>query len=141
MKLLSIPHCGEAGHRVAEATSDTLSNVFTWKGCVTDAHEFTKSCLLCIISKTGNKIPRPFSLTLHAIRPNQVSHFDYLYLGDSMEDDQYALVVKDHLGGYVWIEPTKNADAESASKILAKWTRTFSAPETWVSDQERHFKN
>jgi hypothetical protein len=36
---------------------------------------------------------------LHASKPNEVIHFDYLYMGPSVDDAKYVLIVKDDYKG------------------------------------------
>lgn len=141
LKLLTIAHCGPSGHRGAESTHESIRTHFTWMGLRRDTSDFVSACLFCVLSKTGAKIPRPLSLTLHASRPNEVLHFDYLYLGGSETGDMYVLVLKDDLSGYCWLEETCSANAEHAASTLARWNRTFTAPSNWVSDQGSHFIN
>ena len=80
-------------------------------------------------------------MTLHAMKPNEIIHFDYLFLGESDGANKYVLVVKDDLSGYCWLEPTAKADAAHRADVLARWTRVVTAPEVWISDQGSHFKN
>lgn len=141
IKLLTIAHAGQAGHRGADATLSALREVFVWKGITTDVREFVSNCLLCVLSRSGATIPRPLAQTLHAVKPNDVLHFDYLFLGRSDGDLKYVLVVKDDFSGYVWVTPTSNATAEHAAETLSRWQRTFTAPSYWVSDQGPHFIN
>ncbi len=79
--------------------------------------------------------PRPLSTTLYETKPNEIIHFYYLFLEESDGDSMYVLVVEDNLSGYCWLEPTANAEA------LARWSRVFTAPDVWVSDQGSHSKN
>jgi len=74
-------------------------------------------------------------------KPNEVLHFDYLFLGKSIDDSKYVLALKDDISGYCWLAPTSNANGEFAAATLARWNRTFSAPSFWVSDQGPHFQN
>lgn len=141
LKLLTIAHCGTAGHRGADATFESLKPYFTWIGQRRDTADFVAACLFCNLSKTGAKIPRPLAATLHASRPNEVLHFDYLYMGGSDSGEIYVLVLKDDFSGYAWLEPTKSANAEHTASTLARWNHTFTSPVTWVSDQGSHFIN
>ena len=141
LRLLTIAHAGNAGHRGADPTWHALRNHFTWTDQRADVRNFVASCLLCLMSKSGNKVPRPLAMTLHATKPHEVIHFDYLFLGESDKDNKYALVVKDDLSGYIWLEPTASANSEHAADVLSRWTRVFTAPDIWVSDQGSHFKN
>ena len=141
LRLLTIAHAGTAGHRGSETTWHALRERFTWTDLRDDVRSFVSSCLLCVLAKSGNKVPRPLSTTLHGTKPNEVIHFDYLFLGDSEHDHKYVLVVKDDLSGYCWLEPTTSADSEHTAEVLARWNRVFTAPNVWVSDQGSHFKN
>lgn len=141
LKLLTIAHAGQAGHRGGEATAASLREESTWKGLTTDAKDFVSNCLLCVLSRSGSKVPRPLAITLHASRPNEVLHFDYPYLGEGDNDKQYAFVVKDDFSGYASLSATASASALHAAGVLARWQRTFTAPLYWVSDQGAHFVN
>lgn len=143
LRLLVVAHCHASGHRGMESTDSILREQFTWRWSTLadDTREFVADCIHCMMSKTGKKIPRPVSETLHATKPNEVVHFDFLYMGRSSDDHRYVLVVKDDLSSYVWLRKAKTADAEAATNVLATWIRTFSAMNVWVSDQGSHFKN
>jgi len=141
LRLLTIAHAGAAGHRGADPTWHALREEFTWTDLRDDVRSFVSSCLLCVLSKSGNKVPRPLSTTLHATKPNEVIHFDYLYLGEGEDDHKYVLVVKDDLSGYCWLEPTISANSEHTAEVLARWNRVFTTPNIWISDQGSHFKN
>lgn len=141
LKLLTVAHAGNNGHRGVEATRNILSEHFKWSGMREDVHDFVGECLLCLLAKTGEKIPRPLSLTLHGTRPNEVLHFDYLYLGEGSSGNMYTLVLKDDLSGYCWLSPSTKADASHTARTLARWIRTFTPPDYWISDQGSHFMN
>ena len=97
-RLLITAHCGSAGHRGIESTRSVLHEQFTWQGLYTDTMLFVSNCIHCLMSKTGQKIPRPLSLTLHATKPNEVVNFDFLYLGQSYGDMKYVLVMNCSVG-------------------------------------------
>lgn len=80
LKLLTIAHAVTVGHRGIDATAAILSAEYTWVGMRRDVHAFVDDCLLCVMAKSGNKVPRPLATTLHACKPNEVIHFDYLFL-------------------------------------------------------------
>ena len=77
----------------------------------------------------------------HAVKPGQVLHLDYLYLGRSSGISKYVLVLKDDLSSYCWLEPVESATAENAAFHLSRWNRVFTSPEIWISDQGPHFIN
>jgi transposase InsO family protein len=78
---------------------------------------------------------------LHATKPNEVIHFDCLYMGPSVDDAKYVLIVKDDYSNYVWLKQCKNADADSTAAVLIEWFAAFGVAQQWVSDQGSHFKN
>lgn len=141
LKLLVIAHCGAGGHRGIDSTKSTVSELYFWKTISEDCKDFVKSCLHCLIAKSGLKIPRPISLTLHGTKPNEVLHFDFLFMGPGLSGLKYVLVLSDDLSSYLWLCPTEAADAEAAAHEIARWIRTFTAMLFWVSDQGSHFKN
>lgn len=141
LRLLIVAHCDTSDHRGTDSTECTLREQFTWNTFADDAREFVADCIHCIMAKTGHKIPRPYAETLHAVKPNEVVHFDYLYMGPSGDGYQYVLVIKDELSSYNWLRETMAADANTAASVLASWIRTFSVMHVSVSDRGSHFKN
>lgn len=139
LKLLAVAHAGKVGHCGIESTVDAPKPKFTWNGLTEEATELVKDCLLCIISKSGNRVPRPLSSGLHATKPGQILHFGYLYLGRSSGIEKYVQVLKDDLSSYCFLEPVDGATSENAAILLAKWNRIFTVPNISVSDQGPHF--
>ena len=45
--------------------------------------EFVRQCLHCADTRSGDAVPRPLGETVHGTAPNEVVHFDYLYVGES----------------------------------------------------------
>ena len=119
LRLLTIAHAGNAGHRGADPTWNSLREHFCWTDQRKDVRAFVSSCLLCVLAKSGNKIPRPLAVTLHASKPNEIIHIDYLFLGES-DGEKYVLVVKDDLSGYCWLETTAKSDATHIVDVLAR---------------------
>ena len=124
-RLLVIGHCGAAGHLRMEATKSIICEQFTWTDLKSDVEMFVKSCLLCISTRAGLKIPCPLSSTLHAIKPNESLHFDYLYMGSGAEGFKYVFVLRDDLSGYVWLVPAHSAGSVTAACEISRWIRTF----------------
>lgn len=114
-------HCGERGHKAFAATLHTISSEYWWPEMKQDIREFTQSCIHCIISRNGERIPRPLASALHGENPNEVIHADFLYMRPSEENDlKYVLIVKDDLSSYSLLCPCNSADSEAATDILAK---------------------
>ena len=79
--------------------------------------------------------------TIHAVKPNEIIHFDFLYMGPGIHNFKYILVIKDDLSSYVWLCPATSANAETVAKELSRWIDTFTFMSLWSSDQGTHFKN
>lgn len=80
-------------------------------------------------------------MPVHGNQPNQVIHFDYLYMGRGTDNLKYVFVIRDDLSSYICLCPSEHANAESTANELSRWIRTFAAMSTRVSDQASHFKN
>ncbi len=93
LRLLTIAHAGKSGHHGADPNWSSLRELFFRTDQRDDVLAFVSSCLLCVISKSSNKVPRPLSTTLHATKPNEIIHFDYLFLGESNGDNKYVLAI------------------------------------------------
>jgi transposase InsO family protein len=78
---------------------------------------------------------------MHATNPNEIIHFDYLYMGKSVDDAEYVLIVKDDFSNYVLLKQCKHADADSTVSVLIEWFAAFDVATQWVSDKGSHFKN
>lgn len=96
---------------------------------------YARSSSGLISAKTFETLSPPVS------KPTQVIYFDYLFLSESDKDEKYVLVIKDDLSGYCWLDLTPSPTSEHTAEVLARWTRVFTAPEVWVSDQGSQFKN
>jgi hypothetical protein len=44
-----------------------------------------QNCLHCVATIPGDKVPRPLGTQLHATKPNETLHFDFLYIGLSRD--------------------------------------------------------
>ena len=60
-----------------------------------DIQSFVQGCLLCILTRSGEMIPRPLGHALHGSRPNEVLHLDYLFIGKGEGNHNYILVMRD----------------------------------------------
>lgn len=78
---------------------------------------------------------------MHAERPNELLHWDYVYMGPSNKGYEYILVFKDDASNFVWLYPCKSADTTNTYEGLLSWFSTFGICYTWDTDQGTHFKN
>ena len=141
LRICIVAHCGRGGHRGYSTTLQHIEDHFYWANVKGDVEAFCRSCLHCLLTLGGRRIPRPMGHALHSDRPNEVLHFDYLYMGPSATSDVYGLLLKDDASSFVWIEPCKAADAETTADVLLRWMASFGIATNWVSDRGSHFKN
>jgi hypothetical protein len=76
-----VAHNGIAGHQGLENTMATLAAHYWWPTLKEDAKKFARECLHCLSTRGGIVKPRPWGEQVHATKPNEVLHFDFLYLG------------------------------------------------------------
>jgi hypothetical protein len=63
-------------------------------------------------------LPHPLDTQLHATKPNEILHLDFLYIRLSSDGRyQYLLLLKDDLRRYLWLVPCLMADA--AATVIA----------------------
>jgi Integrase zinc binding domain len=119
-------HCRSAGHRAYEATLGAIKKFVAWTKMVRDVKVFVQNCLCRVATISANKVPHPLGTQLHAIIPNEILHFDFLYIGFSRDGKyQYLLLVKDDLSGYLWLVPYRTADAAAIDDALMRWFAMF----------------
>lgn len=141
LRIIIASHTGLGGHRGAKVTSAAIKSQFHWLKMDEDVKDFVESCIHCLSTTSGDIIPRPLGHALHASAPNKLLHFDFCYMSQGEEDYLYVLVLKDDFSGYVWLEPTKAADADTVTDVLIRWFSSFGVVKNWVSDRGSHFRN
>ncbi|KAF0742575.1 hypothetical protein Ae201684P_008386 [Aphanomyces euteiches] len=139
-RLCVIAHQGAAGHRRVAATVKSVSDKFWWATLAQDVETFVKACLHCM-QVDGDVVPRPLGSALHAEKPNELIHFDWLSMPMSTSGLKHVLVIKDDMSGFVHLFPAESADATSTATALMGWFTLCGCVETWVADDGSHFKN
>ena len=139
LRICIIGHCG--GHRGTGTTFKTIRNFCFWENMKSDIAVFCNSCLHCQSTIGGTRFPTAMGHALHATKPNELLHFDYLYMGDAKSGESYVLILKDDHSSFVLLHPYDTATAENAAESLLSWFSMFGVVPTWVSDQGSHFKN
>lgn len=124
-----------------DTTRSSIAARFWWNDLAADVEFFVRRCLHCASVVGGPPIPRPLGEAMHAERPNELIHWDYLFMGASKGDDKYILGIKDDASRFVWFFAVPDATAETTYSCLMEWFATFGVCSTWVSDQGTHFKN
>jgi hypothetical protein len=104
--------CRSAGHRAYEATLGAIREYVAWATMAKDVKDFVQNCLHRVATIPEEIVPRPLGMQLHAIKPNEILHFDFLYIGLSRgRKCQHLLLLKDDLSVYLWLVPCRTADA------------------------------
>ncbi len=78
-----------------------------------DIKSFIPSCLVCTLSSSGSKVPRPLGQQIPAQRVSELLHFEFLYDGESRTTHEYILILKDDFSGSSFLRPCRKADAEN----------------------------
>jgi hypothetical protein len=100
-------HCRSAGHRAYEATLGAIKEYVAWMA--KDVKVFVQNFLHCVATIPGDKVHLPLGTQLHATKPNEILHFDSLYIELSRDGKyQYLLLLEDDLSGHLWLVPTAN---------------------------------
>ncbi|GMF39813.1 unnamed protein product [Phytophthora fragariaefolia] len=140
-RLCIVAQCGAQGHRGQHAMLAHLQRLFAIDHVAAVVAKFVKDCLLCLYSKGGKIIPRPWSETINCSTRNGVLHFDYLYMGESYGNSKYLLVLKDHATHYCELVVADTPDSTVVVEALLAWHSRFGIPPNWISDNGTHFKN
>ena len=142
LRICVVAHAGLGGHRGVETTLRQVKERFEWDGLEAQVTAFVKQCLHCRGVKGPCLHPRPFGETLSGQRPNQVVHFDFLFMHKSKKSEyDYVLTLKDGFSGYIELVPCADTTALTAANALLLWMGRFGTPTTWVSDRGPHFFN
>jgi hypothetical protein len=106
-----------------------------WTTMAKDVKVFVQNCLHCVATIPGGKVQRPLGTQLHATKPKEILHFDFLYIGFSRDGKyQYLQLLKDDLSGYLWIVPCRTADVAGTVYALMRWFAVFGVVLLWISD-------
>jgi RNase H-like domain found in reverse transcriptase/Reverse transcriptase (RNA-dependent DNA polymerase)/Integrase zinc binding domain len=141
LRICIVAHAGLGGHRGTRPTTEAIAAVFYWDTLQEDVKQFCNTCLHCQCTLGGERQPRPWGEALHAEKPNEILHMDFLYMGNSELGYKYLLLLKDDLSGYLWLVPCEAANAAATVNALMLWFAAFGVVSMWVSDRGAHFKN
>jgi transposase InsO family protein len=142
LRLCVEAHSRSTGHREYEETLGAIKEYVAWTTVAKDVKVFVQNCLHCVATIRGDKVPRPLSTQLHATKPNEILHFDFLYIWLSRDGKyQYLLLLKDDLSGYLWFVPCRTADAAATVDALMRWLAVIDVVLLCISDRGSHFKN
>jgi Integrase zinc binding domain len=77
--------CRSARHRAYEATLGAITKYVAWTTMAKDVKVFVQNCLHYVATVPGDQVPRPLGTQLRATKPNEILHFDFLYIGLSRD--------------------------------------------------------
>jgi hypothetical protein len=140
LRIMIIAHCSSSGHRGIDVTLKKIKDHFWWGDMDEDVENFVRSCLHCLVN-LKKIIPRPMGEQLHAAEPNQILHYDFLYINLKNKIFLYILVLKDDLSNYVQLIPCKSCDHFIVVDALVEWYSRFGHAKVHISDNGTHFKN
>jgi transposase InsO family protein len=170
LRICVVGHQGAGGHRGFDATYAMIEEFFYWTTMKGDVKEFHSQCIHCLASGGPHKIPRPMGEALHADKPNDLLHMDFLYLGANPKIEKpvegkgkgkkrkrpianteeprpigaglrYCNVLKDDASSFIQLDAAIEPTADVTCDSLQSWGSRFGIPQTWVSDRGTHFKN
>jgi hypothetical protein len=143
-RLCIIAHAGgNCGHLGYQAACSKLSQYFYWPNMSKDMRELCNSCLHCIPTRGGMRIPRPLGEAVHGQKPNQVVHLDWLYIMPAEKDGkhnfQWNLIMRDDLSGYIRVTPAAVPDSIITVDALMDWRASSRTPDILVTDMASYF--
>ncbi|OWZ00608.1 hypothetical protein PHMEG_00028159 [Phytophthora megakarya] len=140
-RICVVAHCGTQGHRGQHAMVAHLDGIFAIDHLRQVVAKFVKTCWLCLHSRGGNVIPRPWGELIDCRQRNGVLHFDFLDMGPNYGSCNYLLVLKDPATHYGELVVADSAESPVVVEALLAWHSRSGIPPEWISDQETHFKN
>jgi hypothetical protein len=144
IRLCVIAHSGgNSGHLGYQAAVRKLGEFCWWKGCEKDMLELCSSCLHCLPTRGGVRIPRPLGEAVHGTQRNEVLHMDWIYVMPAppkgSHDFQWNLILREDLAGVVKITPAHTPMTAVTVEALMEWRALFGSPQTVVSDMGSYF--
>ena len=141
-RLAIVAHAACAGHRGKDVTVNAIKSWLVWPNMDGEIREFVENCLQCARCRSDALINRPWGEQVHASKPGEVLHMDFMQVCNRADSDlRYILVLKDDLSHLVELVPTARTDAESVIETCMKWFSRMGIPEVIVTDQGAHFRN
>jgi len=144
IRLCVIAHSGgNSGHIGYQACYHAMSKWCRWTNMQQDLARLCNKCLHCLPTRGGIRIPRPLGTACHGMKPNQVLHFDFIYIAprksDCSHEFEWLLIIRDDLSGFVRIYPCKTPDSVVTVDALLDWRSSYGTSEIYVSDRASYF--
>ena len=141
LRLAVIAHAVPGEHYPKDLTLRTLKAKYYWNELQEDVESICASCLHCIPTMGGIKIPRPLGSAIHGQKPNAVLHFDFLYIqkASPANPNEWIFVIRDDFSGMVELIPCEVPNSEVATVELLRWRSRFGTSQIYVSDKGTYF--
>jgi hypothetical protein len=81
LRIYVVAHTGLGGHRGLNPTTNRIASKFFWRTLVEDVQTFCQTCLHCVSTLGGDRVPRPLGEAMHAEKPNELLHMDFSVYG------------------------------------------------------------
>ncbi|ETV66293.1 hypothetical protein H257_17196 [Aphanomyces astaci] len=124
-RICVVAHVGAAGHRRVQATTLSVSEVFEWTTLKTNVKNFVTAFLHCMVVDVES-VPRPWGEALHATKPNELIHFDWVSFPEAADGLKHVLVIKDDMSGFVRF----HASATATAAAFMEWFGLFGVMKT-----------
>ena len=140
--LITLAHQDHHAHRSIADTVHRLAQRFTFSNLQRKAKDFTRTCLQCLKIVGGKLTPRPLWFMLHATKPFELIHSDWMDMPDAINGHKYLLIVIDDLSGTVLLHSSATHTAEDTAKaIVDHWLSMYPDPTMLHTDGGTHYKN
>lgn len=88
--------------------------------------ELTQSSIICIVSRTVERTPRPSANALHGLQPDEVTHAKFLCMRHAADCEfTYVLVMKYDIRTNTWLHACAIEDNDAATKAFSRWFASF----------------
>lgn len=84
-RVMFAPHCWLSGHSVYTITCNIIKYMVYYDTFNTNVKEFVQGCLVYILSENRQNVLFPLDPQFHAEIFAELLHFDYLYVGESVD--------------------------------------------------------
>lgn len=118
-----------------------LSNIFFGSTVAINVRTFARSCLHCLSTTGGERVPRPFCLAFHGTAANDLLQFDNIEIAPNTSGQKHAIMLRDDHPDYKWFFACHNLTAETAARATIDWCAACGVPKSLMSDGPTHFKN
>lgn len=68
----------------------------------TNLSTFVRSCIHCLLTTEGKRVPRPYTSAVYGTMANDLSQFDFIEIAPSTAGKKYVLMLRDDHSSYNW---------------------------------------